>query len=106
MSTTKMSADKLEKASVVNAADGSGAFVNDSVGGLDGLDATAGQVAALLLSRGVVVNAVTPTALRLAPSRFIVDYSRRMLGDAVLDALDMGGRRRTPRCFGRDCRFG
>jgi predicted acetylornithine/succinylornithine family transaminase len=37
------------------------------------LGVSAGQVAAELLARGVVVNAVTPTALRLAPSLLITD---------------------------------
>lgn len=38
---------------------------------LDGLDAP--KVAGDLLSAGVIVNAVTPTALRLAPSLLISD---------------------------------
>jgi acetylornithine/succinyldiaminopimelate/putrescine aminotransferase len=37
------------------------------------LGVPAGQVATTLLERGVVVNAVTPTALRLAPSLLISD---------------------------------
>jgi acetylornithine aminotransferase len=37
------------------------------------LDVPAPDVAALLLESGVVVNAVTPTALRLAPSLLITD---------------------------------
>lgn len=40
---------------------------------VDRLGVSAGQVAAELLARGVVVNAVTPTALRLAPSLLITD---------------------------------
>ncbi len=53
------------------------------------LGATAGQVAALLLERGVVVNAVTPTALRLAPSLLItddeIDAAITSIGDALRD---------------------
>ncbi|MCB1028803.1 MAG: aminotransferase class III-fold pyridoxal phosphate-dependent enzyme, partial [Microthrixaceae bacterium] len=45
---------------------------------LDGLDAR--EVAADLLVAGVIVNAVTPTALRLAPSLLITD-------DEVADAV-------------------
>lgn len=40
---------------------------------VDRLGVSAAQVAAELLARGVVVNAVTPTALRLAPSLLITD---------------------------------
>ncbi len=54
---------------------------------VDGLGATAGQVAALLLSRGVVVNAVTPTALRLAPSLLISDEEIDLAVDAIGAAL-------------------
>jgi predicted acetylornithine/succinylornithine family transaminase len=56
---------------------------------VDALGATAGQAATLLLDRGVVVNAVTPTALRLAPSLLIsdqeIDLAVRALGDALAD---------------------
>jgi acetylornithine/N-succinyldiaminopimelate aminotransferase len=47
------------------------------------LDVDARLVAAELLSRGVIVNAVTPTALRLAPSLLITDDEV----DAALDAI-------------------
>jgi predicted acetylornithine/succinylornithine family transaminase len=56
---------------------------------VDGLGASAGQVAALLLQRGVVVNAVTPTALRLAPSLLIsaeeIDLAVDAIGVALTD---------------------
>jgi acetylornithine/N-succinyldiaminopimelate aminotransferase len=54
---------------------------------VDGIGATAGQVAALLLRRGVVVNAVTPTALRLAPSLLISDEEIDLAVDAIATAL-------------------
>lgn len=50
--------------------------------------ATAGEVAALLLQRGVVVNAVTPTALRLAPSLLIAPDEIDLAVDAIATALD------------------
>ena len=37
------------------------------------LEVPAGEVAADLLAAGVVVNAVTPTAIRLAPSLLVTD---------------------------------
>jgi predicted acetylornithine/succinylornithine family transaminase len=49
--------------------------------------ATAGEVAALLLQRGVVVNAVTPTALRLAPSLLITPDEIDLAVDAIATAL-------------------
>ena len=52
------------------------------------LGVAAGAVAALLLQRGVVVNAVTPTALRLAPSLLISDDEVDAAVDAVAAALD------------------
>jgi acetylornithine/succinyldiaminopimelate/putrescine aminotransferase len=56
---------------------------------LDGLDARA--VAADLLAAGVVVNAVTPTALRLAPSLLIteaqIDDAVTAIGDVLAAAL-------------------
>ena len=56
---------------------------------LDGLDARA--VAADLLAAGVVVNAVTPTALRLAPSLLIteaqIDDAVTTIGDVLAAAL-------------------
>ena len=48
---------------------------------------TAGQVATLLPERGVVVNAVTPTALRLAPSLLITDDEIDLAVDAIATAL-------------------
>lgn len=51
------------------------------------LGATAGQAAALLLERGVVVNAVTPTALRLAPSLLISTEEIDLAVDAIATAL-------------------
>ena len=58
---------------------------------LDGIDA--GPVAADLLAAGVIVNAVTPTALRLAPSLLITDEeiaeAAARIG-AVLDAHRAG----------------
>lgn len=59
---------------------------------LDGIDA--GPVAADLLVAGVIVNAVTPTALRLAPSLLISDEEIEEATDrigAVLDAHRAGG---------------
>jgi acetylornithine/N-succinyldiaminopimelate aminotransferase len=59
---------------------------------LDGIDA--GPVAADLLAAGVIVNAVTPTALRLAPSLLISDEEIEEATDrigAVLDAHRAGG---------------
>ncbi len=52
------------------------------------LGVAAGAVAALLLQRGVVVNAVTPTALRLAPSLLISDDEVDAAVDAIAAALD------------------
>jgi acetylornithine/N-succinyldiaminopimelate aminotransferase len=56
---------------------------------LDGLDAR--QVTAALLEAGVVANAVTPTALRLAPSLLIedaqVDDAVAMVADVLRSAL-------------------
>ena len=55
----------------------------------DVLGASAGQVAALLLERGVVVNAVTPSALRLAPSLLIsadeIDLAVESIATALTD---------------------
>jgi predicted acetylornithine/succinylornithine family transaminase len=51
------------------------------------LGATAGQAAALLLERGVVVNAVTPTALRLAPSLLISTEEIDLAVEAIANAL-------------------
>ncbi|MDD9370223.1 MAG: acetylornithine/succinylornithine family transaminase [Acidimicrobiales bacterium] len=57
---------------------------------LAGLDARA--VNAALLAAGVVANAVTPTALRLAPSLLItddqIDDAATTLGQVLADALD------------------
>lgn len=47
----------------------------------------AGDVAALLLSRGVVVNAVSPTALRLAPSLLISDDEVKLAVAAIVGAV-------------------
>lgn len=52
----------------------------------DGLDAR--EIAALLLRRGVVVNAVTPSALRLAPSLLISDDEVRLAVAAIAGAVD------------------
>ncbi len=56
---------------------------------LDVLGASAGQVASLLLERGVVVNAVTPSALRLAPSLLIsadeIDLAVESIATALTD---------------------
>jgi len=55
------------------------------------LGVTAGQVASLLSERGVVVNAVTPTALRLAPSLLITPEEIDLAVDAIATALaDLG----------------
>ncbi len=51
------------------------------------LGAPAGTVAALLSDRGVVVNAVTPTALRLAPSLLITPDEIDLAVDAIAVAL-------------------
>jgi acetylornithine/N-succinyldiaminopimelate aminotransferase len=60
---------------------------------LDGLDARA--AAADLLAAGVVVNAVTPTALRLAPSLLIteaqIDDAVAAIGDVLAPACAVGG---------------
>ena len=53
---------------------------------LDGLDAR--PIAAALLERGVVVNAVTPTALRLAPSLLITDDEVKLAIAAIGGAID------------------
>lgn len=52
---------------------------------LDGV--AAGEAAALLLSRGVVVNAVSPTALRLAPSLLISDDEVKLAIAAIVGAV-------------------
>ncbi len=49
--------------------------------------ATAATVAADLLASGVVVNAVTPSALRLAPSLLITDDELRHGADAIAASL-------------------
>ena len=51
------------------------------------LDVPAPEVAATLLASGVVVNAVTPTALRLAPSLLITDDEISHGVDAIGEAL-------------------
>jgi predicted acetylornithine/succinylornithine family transaminase len=53
---------------------------------LDGTDAK--RVAAHLLEQGVVVNAVTPTALRLAPSLLISDDELDVAIDAIAAAIE------------------
>ena len=50
------------------------------------LDVPSADVARELLDRGVVVNAVTPTALRLAPSLLITDDEIDAGVAAVLEA--------------------
>lgn len=55
---------------------------------VDALGAPSSQVAAELLARGVVVNAVTPTALRLAPSLLISDAEVDLAVDSIAAALD------------------
>ncbi len=52
---------------------------------LDGV--AAGEAAAFLLSRGVVVNAVSPTALRLAPSLLITDDEVKLAVAAIIGAV-------------------
>ncbi len=52
------------------------------------LDVDARRVAAELLDRGVVVNAVTPTALRLAPSLLIDDDEIDLGVEAVVAAVE------------------
>ncbi len=51
------------------------------------VDADARRLCAELLERGVVVNAVTPTALRLAPSLLISDEDLAVGTDAIAAAL-------------------
>ena len=55
---------------------------------LDGRDAR--DVAAAAMARGVVVNAITPTALRLAPSLLVsddeIDEGLARLGAALVDS--------------------
>jgi 4-aminobutyrate aminotransferase-like enzyme len=77
----------MEREDVPARATAAGARFTDALGALDHvvgvrgrglllaveLDVPAPDVAALLLESGVVVNAVTPTALRLAPSLLITD---------------------------------
>ncbi|NLA34956.1 MAG: acetylornithine/succinylornithine family transaminase [Actinobacteria bacterium] len=53
---------------------------------LDGV--AAGDAAATLLERGVVVNAVTPTALRLAPSLLISDDEVKLAVAAIAGAVE------------------
>jgi acetylornithine aminotransferase len=50
------------------------------------LDVPSADAARVLLDRGVVVNAVTPTALRLAPSLLISDEEIDAGVAALLDA--------------------
>jgi predicted acetylornithine/succinylornithine family transaminase len=52
------------------------------------LGVSAAQVAAELLARGVVVNAVTPTALRLAPSLLITDDEIAEAVERIAAVLD------------------
>jgi acetylornithine/N-succinyldiaminopimelate aminotransferase len=52
------------------------------------LDVDARAVAAELLAQGVVVNAVTPTALRLAPSLLIGDDEVDLAVRAIAAAID------------------
>jgi acetylornithine/succinyldiaminopimelate/putrescine aminotransferase len=53
---------------------------------VDGIDARA--VAAAALARGLIVNAVTPTALRMAPSLLITDEELDEAVAILADALD------------------
>jgi predicted acetylornithine/succinylornithine family transaminase len=55
---------------------------------VDRLGVSAAQVAAELLDRGVVVNAVTPTALRLAPSLLITDDEIAEAAERIASVLD------------------
>jgi predicted acetylornithine/succinylornithine family transaminase len=55
---------------------------------VDALGGPSSLVAAELLARGVVVNAVTPTALRLAPSLLISDAELDLAVDSIDAALD------------------
>jgi predicted acetylornithine/succinylornithine family transaminase len=55
--------------------------------GVELVSADANQVAATLLERGVVVNAVTPTALRLAPSLLISEAEIDEAVSAILAAV-------------------
>ena len=52
---------------------------------LDGVPAA--DVARLLLERGVVVNAVSPTALRLAPSLLISDDEVKLAVASIVGAI-------------------
>jgi len=56
--------------------------------GIELIDIDAKAVAAELLVRGIVVNAVTPTAIRLAPSLLITDDEIALAVDGINAALD------------------
>lgn len=56
--------------------------------GIELVDIDAKAVSAELLAQGVVVNAVTPTAVRLAPSLLITDEEIGLAISAVCAALD------------------
>ena len=78
----------LEKLPQVAAVRGQGLLVAAELS--EGKDA--GRVAASALAAGLVINAVTPTALRLAPSLLVteeeIDRAVAILGEA-LDAVDL-----------------
>lgn len=106
----------MESEAVPERAAATGAVLVEALGGLPGVatvrglglllaveldvdvvGATAPQVAALLLDRGVVVNAVTPTALRLAPSLLISPEEVTLAVEAIGAALgDLAAAQETP----------
>ncbi len=78
----------LEKLPQVAAVRGQGLLIAAEL--TEGKDA--GQVAAAALDAGLVINAVTPTALRLAPSLLVtedeIDRAVAILGAALDAAVD------------------
>lgn len=92
----------MERERVPERANRAAARIADALGGVPGVagvrglglliavelaDVPAPAVAAALLDAGVVVNAVTPTALRLAPSLLISDDEIDLAVAAVADAI-------------------
>jgi acetylornithine/succinyldiaminopimelate/putrescine aminotransferase len=92
----------MERERVPERANRAAARITDALGGVPGVagvrglglliavelaDVPAPAVAAALLDAGVVVNAVTPTALRLAPSLLISDDEIDLAVAAIADAI-------------------
>ena len=75
--------NELSERQGIAAVRGMGALVAIALDPATIAPATAATIAAELLDAGVVVNAVTPTALRLAPSLLITDDELRHGTDAI-----------------------